>query len=174
MENGPSEVLLKRDSVLGVALDIYEWHNVKAELTLSEPDTADHNVLLYTRTADYTATGEYIGSLVVDGEEKQSDVSRLGYCALKTGTPSSASRASTTCVAPWSTPTAPTSASLSSFPTANSPRASPSTAKWSAKPSFAPPTTAFASSPRATPNPLELCRRLARIRLRRCHLSHRR
>jgi len=58
MENGPSEVLLKRDSVLGVALDIYEWHNVKAELTLSEPDTADHNVLLYPRTADYTATGE--------------------------------------------------------------------------------------------------------------------
>ena len=85
MENGPSEVQLKRDSVLGVALDIYEWHNVKAELTLSEPDTADHNVLLYTRTADYTATGEYIGSLVVDGEEKQSDVSRLGYCALKNG-----------------------------------------------------------------------------------------
>ena len=62
MENGPSEVLLKRDSVLGVAIDIYEWHNVKAELTLAEPDTADHNVLLYTRTADYTATGEYIGS----------------------------------------------------------------------------------------------------------------
>ena len=85
MENGPSEVLLKRDSVLGVALDIYEWHNVKAELTLAEPDTADHNVLLYTRTADYTATGEYIGSLVVDGEEKQRDVSRLGYCALKNG-----------------------------------------------------------------------------------------
>ena len=85
MENGPSEVLMKRDSVLGVALDIYEWHNVKAELTLAEPDTADHNVLLYTRTADYTATGEYIGSLVVDGEEKQSDVSRLGYCALKNG-----------------------------------------------------------------------------------------
>ena len=85
MENGPSEVQLKRDSVLGVALDIYEWHNVKAELTLAEPDTADHNVLLYTRTADYTATGEYIGSLVVDGEEKQSDVSRLGYCALKNG-----------------------------------------------------------------------------------------
>ena len=85
VENGPSEVQLKRDSVLGVALDIYEWHNVKAELTLTEPDTADHNVLLYTRTADYTATGEYIGSLVVDGEEKQSDVSRLGYCALKNG-----------------------------------------------------------------------------------------
>ena len=56
MENGPSEVLLKRDSVLGVAIDIYEWHNVKAELTLAEPDTADHNGLVYTRTAHYTAT----------------------------------------------------------------------------------------------------------------------
>ncbi len=84
-EGGPSEVVLKTDSVLGVALNIYELHNVKAELTLAEPDTADHSVLMYTRTADYTATGKYLGSLVIDGEEKQSDVSRLGYCALKSG-----------------------------------------------------------------------------------------
>lgn len=84
-QGGSSEVVLKADSVLGVALDIYELHNVKAELTLVEPDSADHSVLLYTRTADYTATGKYIGSLVVDGEEKQSDVSRLGYCAIEKG-----------------------------------------------------------------------------------------
>ncbi len=82
---GPSEVVLKKDSVLGVAINIYELRNVKAELTLVEPDTADHSVLMYTRTADYTATGTYLGSLVVDGEEKQSDVSRLGYCAIKGG-----------------------------------------------------------------------------------------
>ena len=175
MENGPSEVLLKRDSVLGVALDIYEWHNVKAELTLAEPDTADHNVLLYTRTADYTATGEYIGSLVVDGEEKQSDVSRLGYCALKNGHAVIGISRFDDLRRAMSTPTAPTSASLSSFPTANSPRASPSTAKWSAKPSFAPPTTAFASSPRATPKPFGAlptpCANTAHVD---CHLSHRR
>ena len=80
-----SAVVLKTDSVLGVALDIYELHNVKAELTLVEPDTADHSVLMYTRTADYTATGKYLGSLVVDGEQKRSDVSRLGYCAIAKG-----------------------------------------------------------------------------------------
>ena len=84
-EGGASEVVLKTDSVLGVALNIYELHNVKAELTLTEPDTADYNVLMYTRTADYTSTGKYLGSLVIDGEEKQSDVSRLGYCAIKGG-----------------------------------------------------------------------------------------
>lgn len=80
-----SAVVLKTDSVLGVALNIYELYNVKAELTLVEPDTADQSVLMYTRTADYTATGKYIGSLVIDGEEKQSDVSRLGYCAIAKG-----------------------------------------------------------------------------------------
>lgn len=82
---GASAVVFKTDSVLGVALDIYELHNVRAELSFQEPDTADHSVLLYTRTADYTSTGKYIGSLVIDGEEKQSDVSRLGYCAIEKG-----------------------------------------------------------------------------------------
>ena len=84
-QNESSAVVLKTDSVLGVALDIYELHNVKAELTLVEPDTTDHSVLMYTRTADYTATGRYLGSLVVDGEQKRSDVSRLGYCAIAKG-----------------------------------------------------------------------------------------
>ena len=84
-QNGSSSVLLKTDSVFGVALNIYELHNVKAELTLVEPDTADHSVLMYTRTADYTAMGKYLGSLVVDGEQKRSDVSRLGYCAIAKG-----------------------------------------------------------------------------------------
>lgn len=85
VQKGSSEVVLKTDSVLGVALDIYELHNVRAELSLVEPDTADHGVLMYTRTADYTSAGKYIGSLVVDGEEKQSDASRLGYCAIEKG-----------------------------------------------------------------------------------------
>ena len=84
-EGGPSEVDLKNDSVLGVAINIYELHNVKAEMTLEEPDTADQNVLMYTRTSDYTSTGKYIGSLVIDGEEKRSDASRLGYCAIENG-----------------------------------------------------------------------------------------
>ncbi len=84
-QGGASEVTLKNDSVLGVAITIYEPHNAQAELTLEEPDTADRSVLFYTRTADYTATGRYIGSLVVDGKTLQSDASRLGYCAAVDG-----------------------------------------------------------------------------------------
>ncbi len=84
-QGGASEVTLEKDSVLGVAINIYELHNVKAEMSLAEPDTADRSVLMYTRTADYTVMGKYIGSLVIDGEEKQSDVSRLGYCAMEGG-----------------------------------------------------------------------------------------
>lgn len=80
-----SEVVLKSDSVLGVALNMYELRNVRAEMTLEEPDTADMSMLLYTRTADYTATGLYLGSLVIDGEELRSDASRLGYCAIADG-----------------------------------------------------------------------------------------
>ena len=168
-------MLLKRDSVLGVALDIYEWHNVKAELTLAEPDTADHNVLLYTRTADYTATGEYIGSLVVDGEEKQRDVSRLGYCALKNGhAVIGISRFD-------DLRRAMVDADGSYF------RQFVLVSDGQLPPALHPPRQSGAQSPRshrrrptlrrrhAPPrNPLELCRRLARIRLRRCHLSHRR
>ncbi len=82
---GASAVVLKTDSVLGVALNIYELHNVRAEMTLEEPDTADHSVLMCTRTADYTPTGKYLGSLVINGKEKQSNVSRLGYCAIANG-----------------------------------------------------------------------------------------
>ena len=84
-QGGKSEVVLKSDSVLGVALDMYQLRNVRAEMTLEEPDTADQSVLLYTRTADYTTTGEYLGSLVIDGQQLQSDVSRLGYCAVVDG-----------------------------------------------------------------------------------------
>ena len=85
VQSGKSEVVLKSDSVLGVALDMYELRHVEAEMTLEEPDTADQSVLFYTRTSDYTATGKYLGSLVVDGETLQNDVSRLGYCAVVGG-----------------------------------------------------------------------------------------
>ena len=170
MENGPSEVLLKRDSVLGVALDIYEWHNVKAELTLAEPDTADHNVLLYTRTADYTATGEYIGSLVVDGEEKQSDVSRLGYCALKNGhAVIGISRFDDLRSAMVLLPPVCPRFRRPTPPAPHPPRQSGAQSPRSHR--RRPPLRRRHAPPR---NPLELRRRLARIRLRRCHLSHRR
>ncbi len=83
--SGTSEVVLRSDSILGVALNMYELRHVQVEMTLEEPDTTDQSVLLYTRTADYTVTGKYLGSLVICGEQLQSDASRLGYCAIVDG-----------------------------------------------------------------------------------------
>ena len=37
------------------------------------------------RSADHTSTNEYLGSLVMNGKELVSDVSRLGYCAMANG-----------------------------------------------------------------------------------------
>ncbi len=84
-QEGKSEIALHSDSVLGVALNMYELRNVSASMTLEEPDTADQSVLMYTRTADYTVTGKYIGTLVIDGKILRSDASRLGYCAIAGG-----------------------------------------------------------------------------------------
>ena len=76
------EVVMTSDSILGVAMDFYAIHGLKASIEFNEPDTADASIYLYCRSADYTANGKYLGSLVVDGEEHQSDRSRLGYMAM--------------------------------------------------------------------------------------------
>ena len=77
-----AEVVLSSDSILGVALDFYAIHGLRANIEFLEPDTADTSVFLYCRSADHQADGNYIGSLVVDGEERQSDRSRLGYMGM--------------------------------------------------------------------------------------------
>lgn len=66
----------------GVTLDFYAIHGLKASIEFEEPDTADVSVFLYSRCADYTADGKYLGSLVANGKEYQSDRSRLGYMAM--------------------------------------------------------------------------------------------
>lgn len=76
------EVVMTSDSILGVAMDFYAIHGLKASIEFEEPDTADTSVYLYCRSADHKADGSYIGSLVVDGEERQSDTHRLGYMAM--------------------------------------------------------------------------------------------
>ena len=73
---------MTNDSILGVAMDFYAIHGLKASIEFEEPDTADTSVYLYCRSADHMADGNYIGSLVVDGEERQSDTHRLGYMAI--------------------------------------------------------------------------------------------
>ena len=79
------EVVMTSDSILGVAMDFYAIHGLKASIEFEEPDTADTSVFLYSRCADHTADGRYLGSLVAGGVEKQSDRSRLGYMAMADG-----------------------------------------------------------------------------------------
>ena len=79
------EVVMTSDSILGVAMDFYAIHGLKASIEFEEPDTADTSVFLYSRCADHTASGDYLGSLVAEGKEKQSDRSRLGYMAMADG-----------------------------------------------------------------------------------------
>ena len=76
------EVVMTSDSILGVAMDFYAIHGLKASIEFEEPDTADTSVFLYSRCADHTADGRYLGSLVAEGVEKQNDRSRLGYMAM--------------------------------------------------------------------------------------------
>lgn len=80
------EVIMTSDSILGVALNFYELKGLKAEISFTEPDTTDAEVFLYSRCADQTTydpkTNHYLGSLVANGKEIESDVSRLGYCAM--------------------------------------------------------------------------------------------
>ena len=79
------EVVMTSDSILGVAMDFYAIHGLKASIEFEEPDTADTSVYLYCRSADHTADGDYLGSLVAEGVERQSDRSRLGYMSMADG-----------------------------------------------------------------------------------------
>ena len=79
------QVVMTSDSILGVAMDFYSIHGLKASIEFEEPDTADTSVFLYSRCADHTASGDYLGSLVAEGVEKQNDRSRLGYMAMADG-----------------------------------------------------------------------------------------
>ena len=76
------EIIMTSDSILGVALDFFAIHGLRANIEMAEPDTADTSVYLYCRSVDHKADGTYLGSLVIDGDEKQSDQSRLGYMAM--------------------------------------------------------------------------------------------
>lgn len=80
------EVVKSSDSILGVAINMYQLIGLKAEITFTEPVVDDTDVYLYSRCCDQTSydpeTNRYLGSLVQNGKELQSDNSRLGYCAM--------------------------------------------------------------------------------------------
>ena len=84
MQEAP-EVVMTTDSILGVAMDFYAIHGLKVSIEFEEPDTTDTSVYLYCRSADHKADSTYIGSLVVNGEQRQSDTHRLGYMAMLGG-----------------------------------------------------------------------------------------
>ena len=77
-----ARVVHTSDSVLGVDLDFYAIYGLRANIEFEEPDTADANVYLYCRSADHKEDSTYLGSLVVNGEERQRDRNRLGYMAM--------------------------------------------------------------------------------------------
>lgn len=87
--NKHAEVILTSDSILGVALNFYELRGLKAEISFTEPGTKDAGVFFYSRCADHTSydpkSNRYLGTLVVNGKEMESDVCRLGYCAMADG-----------------------------------------------------------------------------------------
>lgn len=76
------EVVMTSDSILGVALDFYAIHGLKASIEFEEPNLDDVSVYLYCRSADHKADNTYIGSLVANGKERQSGTQRLGYMAM--------------------------------------------------------------------------------------------
>ena len=80
------EVVKSSDSILGVAINMYQLIGLKAEITFTEPAVDDTDVYLYSRCCDQTSydpeSNRYLGSLVQNGRELQSDNSRLGYCAM--------------------------------------------------------------------------------------------
>lgn len=79
------EIELTQDSILGVAINLYSISHLQGQLSLTEPSEADTSVLMYSRSCDYTSAGSYLGSLVVEGKTLQTDVNRLGYCAMANG-----------------------------------------------------------------------------------------
>ena len=77
------EVVKTSDSILGVGMNFYELRGLRAEISMTEPDTTDVSVYLYSRCSDYHPDFSIIGSIVIDGQELASvdEGNRLGYFA---------------------------------------------------------------------------------------------
>lgn len=77
-----SEVVKTTDSILGVELNFYELKGLQASIVNKEPSAWDKDVYFYTRSADYTAEGVPIGTIVQKDSMAIDDVNkRLGYFA---------------------------------------------------------------------------------------------
>lgn len=85
MANPNAGVNKTSETIQNIDMDIYSLSGLSASVTTIEPDTADREVMFFCRCADHTKDGKYIGTLVIDGEEKNADTNRRGYCAMANG-----------------------------------------------------------------------------------------
>lgn len=83
------EIIVTRDSILGVAMNFYELCGLRGEITFTKPDSTDTSVYFYSRCADQTSfdspENTFLGTLIANGEQLSSDNSRLGYMAMANG-----------------------------------------------------------------------------------------
>ncbi len=81
--HGRPRVTVSSDSILGVAMDFYRLDNLRATLSMTEPDSTDTSVYLYVRSSDFLADSTMLGSTVVNGHELPSHSdARYGYVAM--------------------------------------------------------------------------------------------
>lgn len=76
------QIIVSHDSILGVAMDLYELRGLKGEVVMQVPDSADTSIMFLCRCADYGKDKKPIGSLVSKGKLLCDDNNRLGYCAM--------------------------------------------------------------------------------------------
>ncbi|MBQ0016144.1 MAG: hypothetical protein KBT04_04105 [Bacteroidales bacterium] len=85
-QSSQPEITITSDSILGVAMDLYELHGLQARISMTEPDVCDSDVYFYCRCSDYHPDYSIIGDLVVDGNEIPSvEGYRYGYFAGANG-----------------------------------------------------------------------------------------
>lgn len=79
-------VVMRKDSINDVVLDIYALHNLEARLSLSLPEKTDTAVRFVLQAADIRKDNKQIlGDFVLDGEQLSRGKRKTGYCAIVDG-----------------------------------------------------------------------------------------
>lgn len=79
-------VVMRKDSINDVVLDIYALHDLEARLSLSLPEKTDTAVRFVLQAADIRKDNKQIlGDFVLDGEQLSRGKRKTGYCAIVDG-----------------------------------------------------------------------------------------
>ena len=79
-------VVMRKDSINDVVLDIYALHDLEARLSLSLPEKTDTTVRFVLQAADIRKDNKQIlGDFVLDGEQLSRGKRKTGYCAIVDG-----------------------------------------------------------------------------------------